>query len=309
MNAKDTPIVILGFGRSGTTWVSDILSKCLGGLILFEPFHPAVCDFSSDICYAPDVHAEQIGSHWNHLRNKRNRNRWLLRNHLNSPLDAINPSFIDFVWEQSQILGYKAIRLNHSIKSVSSIHTVKPIFIVRHPLSVISSILKRPRFWEEYGWENHWKNFSEKTLITPCFSVSQLTALQKIKQVCDTYEQKIAFLWSVSTSISLTDLKNLQFSPFYYEDLYLSPYEETLKLLDYIERPSQGIHPSYLFTPSMMTLRTTHDLNIFNSDLSFFWKNDLSPLQVKNINLVIESVCKINDSLYQLCADRHYLKI
>lgn len=37
---NNRPIFVLGFGRSGTTWISDVISRTLCGILLFEPFHP-----------------------------------------------------------------------------------------------------------------------------------------------------------------------------------------------------------------------------------------------------------------------------
>ena len=39
-SSSDTPLWIVGFSRSGTTWLSEIICSTLGYREIFEPFHP-----------------------------------------------------------------------------------------------------------------------------------------------------------------------------------------------------------------------------------------------------------------------------
>lgn len=306
MNAK-SPIVILGFGRSGTTWVADILSKCLGGVVLFEPFHPSVCDFSEDLYYAHHWELDDISNHWNRIANKEVKNRWLLRNHLNSPLEQIRDTFIDLIWDNSSVLGFKSIRLNYSISSVAKAFSATPVFIIRHPLAVIASIINRPQFWEEYGWHKHWDSF-HKSMNSSDHPQELILLTNTLKK----YEAQVALMWSMAHVAALADLERLNVTPFYYEDLYLNPYEQSRRLLDYIGYSDINIHPSYIFTPSMMTLRTVHELS-YDSDHSitgfpeFFWRDHLSNAQVKMITDTIHKVCQYDTRLHTLCYDRKYL--
>ena len=115
-------IIIGGFGRSGTTWLSDIVSKCLGGLILFEPFHPGVYDVSDKVIYAGNIDDNSLRSHLDEIRASHPTNPWILRNHLNSPIEKHSASFIKYVWSNSKILGYKTIRGNHCLYQLSQVN-------------------------------------------------------------------------------------------------------------------------------------------------------------------------------------------
>lgn len=301
MNA-DTPIVILGFGRSGTTWVADIISKALGGLIAFEAYHPAVCDFSEEVCYSRDYPVSAIQDQWQLVNQRQIKNRWLLRNHLNSPLEAIPQEFVDMVWQESDIIGFKSIRLNHLLGSLSSQWDINPLIIIRDPRAVVASIHKRPRFWEEYGWDVHKQIFSERNaeLYDTSDIVSELT----------TTEGMIAYMWTVGNASLLRDSNDLGIAPFYYEDLYRQPYATARVLLKSLGKDQSRLHPSYLFTPSMTTLRTIHDIGTTDqavSDLSFFWKDALSDEQLTRINAVVRCIASQDEHLSKVCADKNYL--
>ena len=84
------PIFIFGLGRSGTTWVSDIISKYSGCLILFEPLHPNVFGDVNSIIYRESNPSDYLIEHLDGVLNKKMRHEWLLRNHLPSTIDQVD---------------------------------------------------------------------------------------------------------------------------------------------------------------------------------------------------------------------------
>lgn len=302
----NSPIVILGFGRSGTTWLADIVSKVTGKILLFEPFHPAVCKFSDEVCYNTSYDSNKLNDHWLSLYNKEIHNRWLLRNHLNSPLEDLSSEFIEYIWEHIHIGGFKSIRLNHNIAWVINRLQTKPLYIIRHPLAVIASLYSRPRFWEEYGWEFHWTSFVDKTCLQTSSPLEHKSKYLSIANNLTESIEKMAFMWSLSQILALRSLAFYDFQPFYYEDLYQNPFKETLRILAYLNINHNDIHPSHIFTPSMVTHRTMHGMNM-NIEHYFFWENTLDTLQIDKIYHVLHSLSQIDDTLDNLCSARRYL--
>jgi len=284
---KNGPVIILGFGRSGTTWLSDIVSKSLGGLILFEPFHPEVCAFAKANCYhngSDDNLLEQGNAHITKTLNKEISNKWLIRNHLTTHLDDVSDQFAAQVWDNCNVIGYKSIRQNFMIPWIYENVSKNIIFVKRDLLSVVSSLVKRTQFWKEFGFDFHEKKFFEEVITSQKYAFLDETNLKTIYfDLSEDYE-KMAFLWIVTHQVVESDLNALGINYIEYEDLYMRPYETTRSILTQLGYENKPVHPSYIFTPSMLTLRTFHKES-FNktSDLAFFWKDTLTKGMVDRI--------------------------
>lgn len=277
---SDRPIAILGFGRSGTTWLSDIVSKTLGGLILFEPLHPQVCDFAAEVCYAPSSLAtpnQRLSDHWRRALGGQIRHRWLLRNHLLSPLDDVSASFVDMVWEQCQVIGFKEIRANFMIASLIEQLNARIVFVLRHPCAVLASIRRRRNFWNEFGWEQHWAMFRERILQRGPEVQERLRPHLPVIAGATTPLEQQAVMWGVSSVLAAAQLDRFGLPLFRYEDFYHQPFQTTRRLLAYLGFGSTPIHPAHLFVPSMTTLRTLHGFAQSENDIAergmrVFWE-------------------------------------
>lgn len=281
------PIIIAGFGRSGTTWLSDIISKALGGLILFEPFHPLVCDSAEDILYSNNaMHSDSIKVHWKEVTSGSCSNRWLIRNHLRSPIDTVPESYVQNIWRKSPIIGYKAIRTNHLLdRLMRAFRQGTLLYIIRHPLAVLASINNRPRFWEEFGWPIHYQKFILE--LREIDHVDTRHWLLQEKKL-DTKNEQIIFMWLVSQEIALAQVKSISGFVICYEDLYLKPFEETKTILSHLGHGDRTIHPSYLFEPSLTTHRTFHNSTTGTLESSerlprIFWETTIEEKEEKNL--------------------------
>lgn len=291
-------IVIAGFGRSGTTWMSDILSKTVGGLILFEPCHPQVCnmakqwayDGSHDIAIAQKTFLKEI-THSEEVH------PWLLRNHLRNPMEEVPSAYVNDVWRHCEVIGYKTIRWNHNLRFIGDSASTKVVYMLRHPLSVIASLLRRESYWVEFGWKFHWDTLQSKVPIF--FAEDQHEKLEVVASGLTQQAEKIAFMWAVSTSISLRQVSLISGRVVKYEDLYTEPYGTTRSVLSYLERAAQGLHPSYIFEPSMTTHRTFHtekDNSQFLEDFpSYFWKDSITRKEGEKFLQIINRVLQITE--------------
>ena len=275
-------IIILGFGRSGTTWVSDIVSKICGGLILFEPFHPDVYPKAKEACYHSGFNRELMNDIFDYshkIGKKAVRDKWLLRNHLGQNINDVNENFVREVWDNCSVIGYKSIRQNFLIPEIYNNVSKKIIFVKRDVLSVVSSLIGRKMFWEEFGFDFHKAKFIKETLHSNKYPFLKMKELDKLFYSLNEGYLQMTFLWVLTHVIIERDLEKFKLPLFHYEDLYLKPYEMTRTIGKYIGLPQVNIHPAYMFTPSMLTLRTFHMESSFNTekkDLSFFWKETLT---------------------------------
>jgi len=305
-------IIIGGFGRSGTTWLSDVISKCLGGLILFEPFHPAVFSSSEEFIYSEDISIDQIRKHLDFLRAHCPTNPWILRNHLNSPLDSHSSAFLEYVWSNSKILGYKTIRGNHCLDRLSKVsNKSKIIYIYRHPFAVLSSINKRARFWEDVGWNTHKELFFKRALQASLFDEQTRIQLHDIVLGLRSKNENIITMWALSLMISINEVELADGHIISYEELYMEPYEHVKKLLGYLGVEGKSIHPSYFFTPSMTSLRTLHHLRKYgesevNMD-QLFWKDHIGLDEAKNLKALCKNILQHSKKAFELASQSNYL--
>ena len=296
------PIIIAGFGRSGTTWLSDIVSKTLGGMILFEPDHPAAFSDSINTVYQSSLDKAMLDNFWGNLSSKRERSSWLLRNHLLSD-GPHSPEFIKAIWDNSEIIGFKSIRWNHALPTLINLSGKRFIYIIRHPLAVTASLLRRPRFFEEYGWQKHWELFKQRNPLKEI----------DLEQYDDSEKSvKYAVMWSVSNIKALSDIQNHNLPFWSYEELYQDPYNTSQKILAHIGHYDVCIHPSYLFYPSMSTLNTIHAYdnkwdNLKKGDLSFFWKDVLDRRTTKKLLSNIQNIFSQFPNSEQILYNLNYL--
>ncbi len=283
-------VVVLGFGRSGTTWVSDIISKITGRLILFEPFHPSVTDSSRTISYSSVTDQEQSGilKHYcENVLNKQHKKMWLMRNHVPWPLEKVSEGFLARLWEECQVLGFKEIRANFMIRWLKDDLNAEIVYIMRHPCAVVASIRKRSNFWE-FGWPETYNLFLERTLYDTRYKTHAIHSCESLVENAQSDVEKYAIMWAITHAICMPELDDLGVPIFFYEDFYNDPFRSVRGLCDYLRYDPDHIHPSYIFTPSMTSLKTLHGLCDIEQDLtrkgaSFFWEGILSGQEVDRI--------------------------
>ncbi|MCF6158859.1 MAG: hypothetical protein E3K32_09875 [wastewater metagenome] len=290
-------IVILGFGRSGTTWLSDVISKKMGGLILFEPFHPSVTNCSSQFAYShisQEKDSKLLEGFLNDVLNKRHKRKWLLRNHIPVSLDEVTDDFQDTVWQECNILGFKEPRASFLISWLQKNFNAKIVFIVRHPCAVIASIKKRVNFWEEFGWSQNYKMFLQKTIFSESFHNHEIINYIDVVENARTDIEKMSVMWSITHSVAIEELERLSIPIFHYEDFYYAPFLFFRNLFAYIGYSGSNLHPSYFFTPSMTTVKTLHGLYNYEGKFvekgaSLFWENILDDSEVDTIMKIVNS--------------------
>ena len=289
-------IVILGFGRSGTTWIGDIVSKITGKLILFEPIHPSVMDNSERFSYSTitdEESSEELKNFYSDVLNKRWRKMWLLRNHVSDRLENVPTEFLDLLWKECSIAGFKEIRANFLIDWYIKNLNAKIVFIIRHPVATIASIKGRPNFWE-FGWPGTYELFLEKTIYNDFYKNHVVNNYREVVKRAKTDVERAAVMWGITHIIALPELERLGLPLFYYEDFYSYPFPSARSLFKYLGYGRVDVHPAHLFTPSMTTLKTVHGIGILEEALArkgiaFFWQDKITAKEVDEIMEVVKS--------------------
>ncbi|MEP3791946.1 MAG: hypothetical protein ABJM56_06850 [Gilvibacter sp.] len=240
-----------------------------------------------------------------HTLNKKNRNKWLIRNHLSSNLEDVSHDFAHQVWENCDVVGYKSIRQNFLAPWLYENVSSKIVFLKRDLLSVISSLLKRKQFWREFGFDFHEKKFLEEALESDKYSYLQRQDLLALYNSLEEDYLKMTFIWVVTHAIVERDFDRLGLPIFDYNDFYEEPYKTTTKVLEYLGYEDVNLHPSYFFTPSMLTLRTFHN-KANGSDLNpgKFWTESLTNDQVETILQLQHEISNLVDAKVEHATQR-----
>ncbi len=290
------PVFVLGFGRSGTTWISELISKFSGGLILFEPLHPCVAEFSEELTYRPIACRREsilMKSHLSGILAKQRREKWLLRGHIPVSLDHVPDNLVDLFWRECQVLGFKEIRANFMIDWLHSEFGARIVFIVRHPCAVIASIKNRVNFWGEFGWPKHYQMFLDRTVYNDLYRNHPIQYAIDTIEGASTDIEKQAVMWTITHAIALPELDRLGFPVFFYEDFSTKPFDAARTLVSYLGMAQKGIHPSFIFTSSKTSDKsgqTLFDENQRNrKNGSTFWADALSETETARIMRIVEA--------------------
>lgn len=277
-------VAIVGFGRSGTTWLSDIVSKASGQALLFEPWHPEVLDQSKQLSYRTsynDVETAELAGFLTNALDKGQPVPWLLRNHLPTAVHEAEAPLTAEIWQQVGILGFKTIRATMMPEWIINNIARRMLFVVRNPLAVVSSIVRRTNFWE-YGWPDTYEIFMANAFAGESADIADVHETLLARPAPTSDLEKVALMWAVTHAIAVPRLERAHVPILYYEDLYRQPFEWARKVLDVLGMEERGILPTYLFTPAMTTMRTLHGKGGLQTasgervPADFFWRDTLS---------------------------------
>jgi hypothetical protein len=172
MSARAGPRVIAGFGRSGTTWVQDVLATANSLRAVFEPLHPIVIPDETihPYCYRdgevddPALYRflhkyfyEDFHSLWVDYRVIWPKllpaqadlwSRHALKRVLNYNIQAKNNflHFRDQRRHKQRII--KFVRANLILSWLQKVFGARIVFIIRHPAPVVASQMRASRSWD-----------------------------------------------------------------------------------------------------------------------------------------------------------------
>jgi len=257
-------LLLAGSGRSGTTWITELICSLPGVQQIFEPLFPpwndqvreiTGWDMSNPYIRSLYLRANQEYPRWNDLWQRiltgRFRNYWT--------------DYERNAWFPDRFL-VKEVRANLMLGYLYRNFQPRMIYILRHPCAVVHSRLALPQPWHAD--------------VEDILSQSELVAdyLQawvfEIEQETDLTGAH-AVWWAVENHVALQQLKEIPHYLVYYEDLISRPREVLETLLPWLgveEIPEKAF--SLLSQPSRMSNEIAAYQNI-NDRLSH-WKNRLS---------------------------------
>jgi len=223
-------IVLAASGRSGTTWVQNILAAPLNYRLLFEPLHRRVSgnDEFDRLYLGRDDHHEGLHKYLTDALNGRIKDRWLLQ----GGQEELRYFHRNRWWARNTVL--KMIRAHFLLEWFEKNFPCRIVYLVRHPCAAIASRIKA-------GWGSKAQKridyiMSQDELVRKYFEPYR----DIIETRNSTLAQRNALLWCLENKVLLTLFPDKDWVGGIYEYLYLKPREELDRIyssLD-IKRPS-----------------------------------------------------------------------
>jgi hypothetical protein len=211
-NQRDA-VFLAGSGRSGTTWVSDIIN-CAGGYrFIFEPFHPGevriFANFASKQYLRPSDERAQ------YLQPARQVLAGALRS---SWTDRFHRAFL----ARRRLI--KDIRANLLLGWLRANFPNMPIILLlRHPCAVVSSRLA-------LGWgENLAETMAQRELVEDHLRPFEA----EIRAARDAFERHL-YLWCIDNYVPLAQFAPGEIHLAFYERFVRAPREETSRLFAFL---------------------------------------------------------------------------
>ncbi|MGB3634789.1 MAG: sulfotransferase [Rubrobacteraceae bacterium] len=227
-------IFLAGSGRSGTTWLSEILNHDNEYRYIFEPFYPdkvSLCkNFRRKQYLRPDDRREEFLDPAQKILSGDIRNAWT---------DRFNRKLI------SRQRLIKDIRANLLLGWLhSNFHEMPIILLLRHPCAVTASRLK-------LGW----KDILDETMVQRDLVEDHLSPFVKEIRSAKTPFERSIFLWCIENYVPLQQLGRDDFYPIFYEELCSDPEREVRRLYGFLEKTVESGVYQRINRPSHLSRR------------------------------------------------------
>jgi len=267
----DNVTLIAGIGRSGTTWLGELINYDHSYRVLFEPLHKDVAlhDLFTRAVqrYLPPQHADPALAHD-------------LADAFTRTYDA---PFVNQYATQAPPEGYtsgvmvKEIRITMLLAWLQHTFPHMPIVVImRHPGAVLNSQLTQ---WHVYA--PHLKVITQQPLLMH----EHLESFRYELMAENSIFQNQLLVWTLSHYVLLRTLNHGQIHTLFYENLVLDPMNELKRLFAFLNRPfDEARIAQQVNIPSRMAGGTK--AKVF-SDLDR-WRSGFNRVQLTQIQLALE---------------------
>lgn len=250
-------VLLAGTGRSGTTWVEDVVNFDNSFRPMFEPFH------SREIA---------LIKHWKYrqyLRPDELDDRYLgpaatiLSGKIRHPwIDRHNRRFV----ARTRLI--KDVRIALLLKWIKrQFPEIPQILLLRHPCAVAHSKLK-------LKWDTHLDVFLDQPDLVTDFLSPFLDLIRRAQEPFDRH----ILMWCVENYVPLRQFARGEILVVFYENLCVDPAPEVRRIMSFLRKPYSESILGALRRPS--TLSRADSPIRTGEDLVTSWRGDISASQI-----------------------------
>ncbi len=243
--ASETAILLASSGRSGSTWLGDILAATPGTQQIFEPLDPRNAATYRQLMawppgltpsafkrqyLRPQAHAPQWEAFWEAIFQGR------VRTYLT---DYHRTSFFP------RRFLIKVIRANMMLGFVASHFHPRIVFLMRHPAAVVNSMYHRVKA----PWPADARDVLAQEALVEDFLRPWVAQIEQTPPGLPS----LALWWAVENKVALNQLAHYPHYLVFYEHLSLDPRGEITPLLTHLGLPPESIPEPLLYRYSRMT--------------------------------------------------------
>jgi hypothetical protein len=257
--------IVVGAGRSGTTWLAEVIDSQVPCRLMFEPFNPDQVRqfrrFSHFQYMRPDEENAELLAFCTAVVRGELRGRWV-------------DGYAAHVFSRLRLV--KDIRPTPMLRWLSDRFPQLPVlFVLRHPCAVVQSRMR-------LRWSTD--EDIQRFLRQPQLVADHVEPYLEVIARAHTDEEKHAIVWCLSNLVPLRQLATGEWTTVYYERLARESETELPRVFDTID---VGFGPS-VFDTLRRPSRTTRSV-IGGHGADDTWRRHLDSRQVDRILAIVEA--------------------
>lgn len=261
----ENTILVAGTGRSGTTWLGNIINYKNEYRDMFEPFTSEYTKECDHFHYKQYIRPDSNNKYYLEIAHK-----ILSGNIRNEWVDRYNKRFFC----NKRLI--KEIRANFFLKWIKcNFPSIPIIFIIRHPCAVAHSRIK-------LGWKTYLEDILAQEDLVRDYLIDHI---EDIKSTTSNFEKQI-YLWCIENYVPMKQFKKGEIYSIFYEHLCLNPEEEVKRLFTWLGQEYNSKVKQAMKTPSPMSKK--HSAIVTGDSLVSNWKKDIGEDQVSNAMRIME---------------------
>jgi hypothetical protein len=268
-NNRDTKqsIMVAGTGRSGTTWVTDLVASQIPCRVLFEPFHSGLVEDFQRFNYFQYMRSNEqnleLEAYCHRVFTGDIRHSWIDRE-------------VERIFSEKRIV--KDIRANLFLAWLRcSFPEVPLLFVIRHPCAVVLSRI-------QLGWwtDRDIEPFLSQPELLDDFLEDKMDVIRRAQ----TPEEKHAVIWCISNLVPIRQFQGQQLEVIFYEHLCTQLEQEIPRIFQSIGHEFDDAVFASARRPSYTAVRTS--AVVTGEDKVTRWKKELSPGQISRVLSVVK---------------------
>jgi len=268
-------VLVIGTGRSGTTWLAGLLAAPFRYRLLFEPFQPHQvpgAEIVADRYIDPVNIPASAKTFIQRALNDEIDSGWIAQNS-NRRFQMHRWRF----WPRARII--KIIRGNLLVPALRAMYgpSLPIVLLVRHPGAVVESFLR-----VNFPWAFDLGVLLKQHQLEEKFGVP----IEKITAYADDAPGKIAVRWAVENAYLLKYGEQFNIRPLYYEDLVEDPAGQIRRLCTELGLDVPKDLEASVYTPAYTTHKRSPTLE--HGQAATGWRTRLSGAQINKVQSILD---------------------